>query len=100
MHSGQERARGFLEGRLLYSGAVPVDDENSDQAEPYAMLDLRAGLDGWRVLGRDLSLFGGITNSLDRSYTTAVSVNAFGGRFFEPGPGRSTYLGIRASFLP
>jgi len=91
---------GFMEARLLYNGAVPVDDENSDQAGPYALVDLRLGIEGWTLASRDLSVFGGITNLLDRSYTTAVAVNAFGGRFFEPGPGRSGYVGLRTVLFP
>lgn len=91
-----DRHRGFLETRLLYNGEIPVDDINSDATSPYGLVDLRLGVEGWELLGREFSVFSGITNMLNRSYSTAVSVNAFGGRYFEPGPGRSVYLGLRA----
>lgn len=95
----QRLPRGFLEARVVYQGEVFVDDPNSDTAAPFALLDLRGGLDGLTLAGRELSLFFGVNNLLDRAHSTAVSVNAFGGRFFEPGPGRSLYLGLRAILL-
>ena len=41
-----------------------------------------------------LSVFGGINNLLNTSYFDNIRLNAFGGRFYEPGPGRNFYLGI------
>jgi iron complex outermembrane receptor protein len=98
--SREGRPGGFLELRLLYNGDLPVDDANSDFAAPFALVDLRGEVQSWRLGKRELSFLGGVTNLLDRSYSTAVSVNAFGGRYFEPGPGRSFYLGIRAGLSP
>jgi iron complex outermembrane receptor protein len=86
---------GFLEIRGLYQGAVPVDDGNTATAGPYALVDIRIGVDTPAFGGAHWSVFGGITNVLDRPYSASISVNAFGGRFFEPGPGRSFYLGVR-----
>jgi iron complex outermembrane recepter protein len=40
----------------------------------------------------------GVMNLFDAEYNTSVVVNAFGGRFFEPGPARSAYAGARLSF--
>jgi hypothetical protein len=31
---------------------------------------------------------------LDARYNASVTVNAFGGRYYEPGPGRTVYLGL------
>ncbi len=92
---------GFLEVRGLYQGRTPANDGNTSAASPYALWELRGGL-GAIPLGRTRwTVFGGVSNLLDRGYTTSVSVNAFGGRYFEPGPGRSGYLGIRIpSFSP
>jgi len=90
----------FLEVRALYQGRVPVDDENEHAASPYTVLELRGGLDEVEVAGGRWSVFGGITNLLDRRYSASVAVNAFGGRFYEPGPGRSFYLGVRSDLFP
>jgi iron complex outermembrane receptor protein len=43
----------------------------------------------------EFSPFAGVTNLLDRGYNTSVVINAFGGRYYEPGPGRSLYAGLR-----
>ena len=41
--------------------------------------------------GVEFSPFGGVTNLLNRDYNTSVVVNAFGGRYYEPG----LYAGLR-----
>jgi iron complex outermembrane receptor protein len=89
---------GFLEIRGLYQGEIPVNDQNTGTARPYALVDLRMGVEVPALGKARWSVFGGITNVLDRHYAASISVNAFGGRFFEPGPGRSFYLGIRPVF--
>ena len=40
----------------------------------------------------------GIANLLDEEYNSSVVVNAFGGRYFEPGPGRTVHAGLRIRF--
>jgi iron complex outermembrane receptor protein len=89
---------GFLEIRGLYQGEIPVNDQNTGTARPYALVALRMGVEVPALGKARWSVFGGITNVLDRHYAASISVNAFGGRFFEPGPGRSFYLGIRPVF--
>jgi iron complex outermembrane recepter protein len=91
-----EEAEVFVEVRALYQSPVPVDDRNSGAAGAYALLDLRVGLGDGEVGGTLLSSYVGVSNLLDRRYTTTVAVNAAGGRYFEPGPGRALYIGLRA----
>lgn len=87
----------FAELRGDYVGTVAVNDSNSGESPDYALVDLRAGITNW-ALGRwSAKPFAGVNNLLDKRYAAAVSVNAFGGRFFEPGPGRSFYLGLSLS---
>jgi iron complex outermembrane receptor protein len=38
--------------------------------------------------------FGSIQNLFDRRYVAAVTVNGFGGRVFEPAPGRWAFVGV------
>jgi iron complex outermembrane receptor protein len=35
---------------------------------------------------------------MDENYNGSVSVNAVGGRFFEPGPGRTFHVGLNAAW--
>jgi iron complex outermembrane recepter protein len=85
----------FMELRGETNSSIQVNDANDPgSASPgYQLLDFRAGLNEARLLGLRLSPFVGITNLLDTRYNSSVAVNAFGGRFFEPGPGRSLYFG-------
>jgi iron complex outermembrane recepter protein len=87
----------FSEARGQYRAAVPVDDANSAEAPPYFLLDLRVGAGPLRAGALAVSPVAGINNVLDRHYVAAVAVNAFGSRFFEPGPARTFYAGVRAS---
>ncbi len=100
------RFEGTLTGRLdralialdaTVSGRTPVDDANTDAADGYTLLSVRGE---WTVDAPGLRVdpFAGISNILDTDYISSVAVNAFGRRFFEPGPGRAFHLGVRATF--
>ncbi len=86
--------RSFGEIRFLFMDEIPVNDGNTAIADAYTLLDLRLGLLDVPLGGLTASPFIGVTNLLDATYVTSVVVNAFGGRFFEPGPTRSLYVGI------
>lgn len=85
----------FAEVRGEAMGAIQGNDANDPGAESPSrrLLDLRAGANevGWG--GVRFSPFVGVTNVFDVAYVSSVAVNAFGGRHFEPGPGRGVYLG-------
>ena len=89
-----DRAPGFvaLDGRWL--DAMPVDDANTAEAPAHTLLGVRAGLAPLRVGGVEAAPFVGVDNLTDATYATSVVVNAFGGRYFEPGPGRTWYVGL------
>ncbi len=81
------------------ASAYFADDANTAATDAYAVVHLRAALDGVR-LGRGLaaSPFVSLRNALDARYTGSVVVNAFGGRFFEPAAGRHVLVGIALEF--
>ncbi len=82
--------------RLTVVDAYHVDNANENKNDAFALLDLRLGYDGgirWRF-----TPFLGIDNILDERYNSSVVVNAFGGRFFEPAPGRNVYVGLQVQF--
>ena len=81
-----------------YVGAVPADDENTAEAASYAVLDLRVGLEETTVGGVSVSPWVAVINAFDKNYHPSVAVNAFGGRYFEPGPQASFQIGLRAVF--
>ena len=81
-----------------YVDNVPVNDKNAAVAPSYFLVDLRTGLEGLTLGTMVLSPWVALTNLLDENYIASVAVNAFGGRFFEPGPQMSLQVGFRASW--
>lgn len=85
----------FIAGDALYTDEQYADNANSAAGlvDDYTLVNLRFGYD--IELGKlTLSPFAGVHNVTDEAYTANVRLNAFGGRFFEPGPGRNGYAGI------
>lgn len=78
-----------------YTAALYADDANSQAAVAPAwwVAALRAG---WRgaVGVLPVAVFGAVENVLDRRYIGSVVVNARGGRYFEPAPGRTVVVGM------
>lgn len=101
----------LLHGEIAYShasgvygiwDALFVDDffvnnANTEMQDSYTVSNLRAGYRG-RVGRWELSPFVGISNLFDEDYNANVRVNAFGGRFFEPGPDRNLYGGLTVRY--
>ena len=48
----------------------------------------------FRLNKMKISLSGGINNLFNVRYFDNIRLNAFGGRFYEPAPGRNVYFGI------
>lgn len=82
----------FLSVEERYRSDIPVDDANHAHAPASIVTNLRGNVGVFGV-----SVFGGIDNLLGEVYDTSVSINAFGGRFFDPAAGRTFYAGIDLS---
>ena len=74
------------------AGEMPVNDANDAHAPGYHLFDLRGAVPvragRWVV-----RLHAGVDNALGETYVASVVPNAFGARYFEPGPGRTFFLG-------
>ncbi len=84
----------FGELRVETRGDIPANDANDATAEGYTLVELRAGGTGIRAGNLRLSPFAAVTNLTDVRYASSVVVNAFGGRYYEPGPDRGGYVGL------
>jgi iron complex outermembrane receptor protein len=83
----------FAAGDVMYVDEQFGDNANAVVIDDYALASLRFGYE--LDLGDfTLSPFVGVNNVFDETYTANVRLNAFGGRFFEPGPGRNGYAGL------
>ena len=67
-------------------------------APSYELVNLRVGLEEIALGGINVSPWVALINALDEDYIASIAVNAFGGRFFEPGPNQSFQVGLRARF--
>ena len=85
-----------LHGRLQarYMGELFTDDLNTISDNDYLLLNLNIG---YQLKKDRLNLipFFGINNILNTAYNDNIRINAFGQRFFEPGPKMNFYGGIR-----
>lgn len=95
---GWQPSRLFVEWETRASSRMPVNDANSERADSWVIHGTRAGVVDIAAGPFRLAPHVGVFNLFDRRYMTSVVVNAFGGRFYEPGPPRSAYAGISAKF--
>ena len=70
-----------------------VRNDNTVSNWAYTVVDLRFGYDTkWGDV--DVRPYVGIDNVFDERYNSSAIVNAFGGRYYEPSPGRESYVGF------
>ena len=88
----------FAEVGAHYVGEFYADDANTEEVDGYWRFDLKGG-ESWRI-GNDttVDLYGGIRNLFDEDYFENVRINANGGRYYEPAPGRTFYAGVKVGF--
>lgn len=77
-----------------YIGKFYADDGNSTEIEDALVVDGRAGYN-FRLRNHSLLLNMGVNNIFNREYFSNVRINSFGGRYFEPAPGRNWFLSIK-----
>ncbi|MDJ0712191.1 MAG: TonB-dependent receptor [Woeseiaceae bacterium] len=81
----------------LYTGDLFADNANSTKVRGATIANLRLGLR--KSLDKlDIEPFVGVGNVFDTDYSANVRINAFGGRYFEPGPDRNLYGGVSVRF--
>jgi iron complex outermembrane receptor protein len=87
--------RGGVE--LRRSGAVAVNDANTDAAPAYTTAAVHGGY-VFNARGWDLAATARVDNVFDRRYAGSVIVNEGNGRFFEPAPGRGWVLKLVGTY--
>jgi iron complex outermembrane receptor protein len=88
-----------LELEQQVSSNLFADDRNTIEVEGWGT-GVTTFRGSWNVESGTFHLlpFLGINNLFDRSYVSSVTVNGFGGRVFEPGPGRNAYFGLEIGY--
>ena len=85
-----------LDGDVRYQGEMFVDDANTVASAAATVIDARVGFRPSRRYGMRLYLGG--SNLTDARYSGSVAINAFGGRYFEPAPGRAWHVSLGWAF--
>ncbi len=85
----------FASFEARYVDRFALDNANSAFSKRYLLADARVAY-RWQWQQLVLEPFAGINNVFDRDYVANHRLNAFGGRYFEAGPGRSFYGGLTA----
>lgn len=87
----------FLFLQHNYTGRIPLNDANSEYASPYNLVQIKTG---WKYfqLKWNLEISLGIDNLLNQKYSLGNDLNAAGGRYYNPAPGRNYFCGITIAF--
>lgn len=87
-----------LRPTVSHQARLPLNDANTDYAAGYWVFGARGGWH-WRAARHlAIELYAGVDNLTDRRYSLGNDLNAFGGRYFQPAPGRNYYGGAAVSW--
>ena len=81
----------------LHVGDQFANNANTVADDAYTLSNLRLGFDATRG-GATFSPFVGVNNLFDQRYNSNIRLNAFGRRYYEPGPERNIYAGVAVNF--
>lgn len=96
--SWKYRPWGFGTGvEVRYVDKIYVNDTNSDTADSYFLMNLRAGFEQ-RLGTLVLREYARVDNLFDEEYVGGVYVNDANSRFFAPAAERSYFVGVSASY--
>jgi len=93
-----ERLGFYLSPSLSHQARVVLNDANTEEAPGYWVFGARGG---WRrtLAGHlETNLYAGLDNATNRNYSLGNDLNAFGGRYFQPAPGRGWYAGAQVGW--
>jgi iron complex outermembrane recepter protein len=81
-------------------GSYMADNNNSVKNDSYALVNIRYSLTLENLLpGSTLRPFISVHNLFNTRYNTSVAINAFGGRYFEPGSDRWFRAGLQVDLF-
>jgi len=78
-------------------GSFYADNTNSVEIKSFQKVQFQAQKT-LSLSWSEFDFFGGINNLFNTTYFDNIRLNAFGGRFYEPAPGRNFFFGTRFTF--
>ena len=77
-----------------YVGSLPLNDANSVSAKSYDLLQVK--IEKSFKFGKSvINLNGGVDNLLNARYSSGNDINALGGRYYNPAPGRNFVVSLK-----
>jgi iron complex outermembrane receptor protein len=87
----------FARLEAMYSGSLYADNANTAKVDDYVVTNFRASKEfasgDWLI-----TPYLGVNNLLNEHYSSNIRINAFGGAWYEPAPGRNFYAGVTARY--
>ncbi|QKG51885.1 TonB-dependent receptor family protein [Hymenobacter sp. BRD67] len=83
----------YLSPTVSHQSTLPLNDANTDYAAGYWVFGSRAGWRHTLFAKLNVDIYGGLDNIANIRYSLGNDLNAFGGRYFQPAPGRNYYTG-------
>lgn len=80
-----------------YTDRIPLNDANSTFSDPYTLLGAKVEYHFRAGSNLPLQIFAGAENILDETYSLGHDLNAFGGRFYNPAPPLTIFVGVKGS---
>lgn len=77
----------------MYSDSVYADNANTASVAGATVVNLRTGFKH-NNKQLDIEPFIAVNNLTDTAFTANTRINAFAGRYYEPGPERNVYGGL------
>ena len=84
----------WIQLNLRNASSYYVNDNNTEKNDAYTVFDVNLGASGLPLGSTTLYPFMRISNIFDKLYSGSVVVNAAGGRYYEPSPGRNFQIGL------
>ena len=82
---------------IRHQSRMAANDANTAWSPAYTVADVRFGTEDLRLGALAVALTGGFQNVGATRYNASVVVNAFGRRYYEPGPARTFHVGATIS---
>lgn len=90
----------FVKGNVRYVGSMYVNDKNVDslKTEAYLLLGAQLGL-AVNYKGLNVTAYAGVDNITEKKYVSFININDMGGRFYEAGPFRNFFGGLKIGYV-
>ena len=90
----------FVKGNFRYVGSMFVNDKNVDSLKTadYILLGAQLGF-AVNYKGLNVTAYAGVDNIGDKKYVSFVNINDMNGRFYEAGPLRNFFGGLKIGYI-